>query len=188
VSPVPEKNLSEATASFLRKLSAPRVVKNTDRGRTAGVPAGANEFEYDGKKVFMPMPGDKLIIEGNRKPVQTCVVTGRQFSPLKLPKPLRDRTRPDNLDAFVRWLKVRLGPEPIGTRYEYVIPYFSPLDPGIFLLIRKNGVTESVIGVHFDQEYKNWRIGGHYEPNESPDRVKQLESLILSAKMMSVFR
>jgi hypothetical protein len=89
---------------------------------------------------------------------------------------------------FEEWVDSRLHPGPPGTKTEYVIPYYAPNDPMVYLLIRVDGAVESIIFVVADPSGAGWRVGGHFDPKESPTRIHRLEPLILSAKMISLFR
>ena len=66
--------------------------------------------------------------------------------------------------------------------------YYAPSDPMVYVLVRINGKTESVIFALLRPGGTDWQIGGHFDAKESPTQVQRLEPLILSAKMTSVFR
>lgn len=137
--------------------------------------------------VSIPTTPNELVIQRNASGFQSCVLSNQKLPSLGLPKPIQDKITPDNLPAFERWLQGRLHPR-AGSKSEYVIPYYAPKDPMVYLLIRVNGITESVIFVVASPSGEEWRIGGHFDPKESPAEVRRLEPLILSAKMTSILR
>lgn len=177
-------DLGQTTETFLRRLNEPRVINNAD---TRHQPDNAGRFERGGTVVSIPTPGSEVVVQRNATGFQTCILTNRSFPPLGRPKPIRDKITPDNLGAFEQWLEGRLHP-PVGAKSEYVIPYYAPSDPMIYVLVRVNGATESVIFAVADPGGTGWRIGGHFDPKESPEQVQRLGPLILSARMTSVLR
>jgi len=180
-------NLHESTEIFLRRLSKPRIISQRQGVGFRRRSDNAGRFERDGTVVSVPTPPGELVIQRNPSGFHSCVLSNQQFPSLGLPKAIRDKIAPDNLPALERWLRGRLHPQ-TGSKSEYVIPYYAPKDPMIYLLIRVNGVTESVIFVVASPSGEEWRIGGHFDPRESPTEVRRLEPLILSATMTSVFR
>ena len=181
--PVRTTDLHQATEGFLRRLSEPRVIRQSNTRK----PDSEGRFERGGTAVSIPTPAPEVVVQRNASGLQTCALTDRSFPALGLPRPIRDKVTPDNLSAFEQWLKGRLHPGPAGTKSEYVIPYYSLDDPMVYVLVRVNGKTESVIFVVPMPDGTGWRIGGHFDPKESPTQVQRLEPLILSAKMMWSF-
>ena len=177
-------DLHQATEAFLRRLNEPRVIHQSNTRK----PDGEGRFERGGTAVSIPTPGSEVVVQRNASSFESCLLTDRSFRPLGLPQPIRDKITPDNLGAFERWLEGRLHAGPAGTKSEYVIPYYAPSDPMVYVLIRVNGKTESVIFVLPRPGGTDWQIGGHFDAKESPTQVQRLEPLILSAKMTSVFR
>jgi len=179
--------LGQATEAFLRRLNEPRVVRQSSKIRSRGQPDSAGHFEGGGTVVSIPAPASEVVVQRNASGLQTCVVTNRSFPPLGPPKPIRDKITPENLTSFLQWLEGRLHP-PAGAKSEYVIPYYASNDPMIYVLVRVNGTTESVIFAVADPIGAGWRLGGHFDPKESPAQVQRLEPLILSARMTLVSR
>jgi len=177
-------DLRQATEGFFRRLNEPQVVHESNKRE----PDTEGRFERGGTAVSIPTPGSEVVIQRNAGGFQSCVLTGRSFPPLGLPQPVGSKITPKNLGAFERWLEGRLHPGPAGTKSEYAIPYYAPSDPMVYVLIRVNGKTESVIFVLPGLGGTDWQIGGHFDAKESPTQVQRLEPLILSAKMTSVFR
>jgi hypothetical protein len=182
--PVRTTDLHQATEGFIRRLSEPRVIRQNNTRK----PDSEGRFERGGTAVSIPTPGSEVVVQRNATGFQSCVLTDRSFPPLGLPQAIREKTTPDNLGAFERWLEGRLHPGPAGTKSEYVVPYYSLDDPMIYVLVRINGKTESVIFVLPTPDGTSWRLGGHFDPKESPTQVRRLEPLVLSAKMTSVLR
>jgi len=177
-------DLQQATDGFLQGLNEPRIIHKSNNRK----PESVGRFEHSGTVASIPAAGSEVVVQRNASGFQTCVLPDASFPLLSLPQPIRDKSTPDNLGAFERWLKGRLHPGPAGTKSEYVIPYFAPNDPMVYVLIRINGVTESVVFAVPWPGGTDWQIGGHFDAKESPDQVQRLERLILSAKMTSVFR
>jgi hypothetical protein len=177
-------NLRQATDGFLRKLNEPWVIHESNNRK----PDSEGRFDRGGTAVSIPTPGSEVVVQRNASSFQSCVLTDGSFPPLGLPQPIRDKITPDSLGAFERWLEGRLHPGPAGTKSEYVIPYYAPSDPMVYVLVRINGKTESVIFALLRPGGTDWQIGGHFDAKESPTQVQRLEPLILSAKMTSVFR
>jgi len=181
-------DLRQGTGMFLRGLNESRVIRQSNNPTSRRQPDNAGSFEHGGTVVSIPTPGREVVVQRNASGFQTCVVTNNNLPPLGRPNSIRNRITPDNLSAFEAWLKYRLHAGPVGTKSEYLIPYYAPTDPIVYLLIRVNGVTESVIFVLTKPSGTDWQIGGHFDPKESPTQIRRLAPLILSAKMTSVFR
>jgi hypothetical protein len=178
--------LPQATETFLRRLNVPRVISEGNNAGSSHQSLSAGQFGRGGTALSIPTPENQTVVQRNASGFQTCMVTNRSFPLLGPPKAIRDRFTPENLGAFEQWLESQMHP-PVGAPSEYVIPYYSPNDPMVYVLVRVNGATESVIFVAPDPTGTGWRIGGHFDPKESPAQVQRLEPLILSAKMTSVF-
>ena len=183
----PGADLRQSTEMFLRKLNEPRVISQHHEVDSRLPPDNAGRFEHDGTVVSIPTTPNELVIQRNASGFQSCVLSNQKLPSLGLPKPIQDKITPDNLPAFERWLQGRLHPR-AGSKSEYVIPYYAPEDPLIYVLVRVNGATESVIFAVADPSGPGWRLGGHFDPKESPAQVQRLEPLILSARMASVLR
>jgi hypothetical protein len=177
-------DLQQATEEFLRRLSEPRVIHESDTRK----PDTGGRFRGSTTTLSVPVPGSDVVVQRNASGIQTCTLTDERFPPLRLPGTIRDKITPDNVGAFERWLEGRLQPGSVGAKSEYVIPYYSADDPMVYVQVRINGETESVIFVLPMPDSAGWRIGGHFASKESPTEVQRLEALILSAKMISVFR
>jgi hypothetical protein len=178
-------DLRQATEVFLRRLAEPRVVAQSGSARSQGQIDSAGHFERAGTVLSIPTPASEAVVQRNVSRLQTCILVNRRFPPLGLPKAIRDRIIPNNLKEFQQWLQSRLHPA-VGAKSEYVIPYYGSNDSTIYVLVRVNGVTESVIFAVSDPSGTGWRLGGHFDPRESPTQVQRLAPLILSAKMTSV--
>ncbi len=175
--------LGQATEAFLLELGKPRVVGVA--GKSAKEP---RKYEGGGKVLAIPNPDREVIVPRNVRPLQRCIVSQRTFPPLDSPKAIRGEIKPVTLERFEVWLRARLHPGPPGSKNEYVIPYYSPSDPMVYVLVRVNGVTESVIFAISEPSGENWTIGGHFDVKESPAETSRLSSRILAARMTTVGR
>lgn len=185
--PLRGPEIRQATETFLRRLNEPRVILEGNSARSGRQPESSGHFEGGGTVVEIPTPPDSVVVQRNATGFQTCPMASLSFPALGPPKAVRKKTTPENLGAFERWLEGRPRP-PAGATAEYVIPYYAPSDPLVYVLVRVNRATESVIFVVPGPSGTGWRIGGHFDPKESPAQVRRLEPLILSAKMTSVVR
>lgn len=184
----PGVDVRQMTDAFLRKLREPRVIVEEANNGPARQAGGADRYEGGGKVMAVPSPPNEVIVERNTKGLQTCVVTREHFPRLRTPQPIRDKVRPSNLAEFERWLRERLQPGPSGTSSEYVIPYYAPTDPVIYILVNVNGASESIVIVAPASDDVGWRIGGHFDSKESPKQMERLRSLVLAARMTSILR
>jgi hypothetical protein len=182
-----EKDIQQATSEFLRKLSEPQVTQVQMSGDSRDH-RDAGRFEKGGNTLSIPGPSSQVVFQRSASPFQTCVLTRQLLPALGLPRAIRDRIQPGNLGELEKWLKGRLHTGPGNSRSEYVIPYYAPEDPMIYVLVRVDEVTESVILILPDTDGAAWSIGGHFDAKESPAQLQRMERLILSAKMISVIR
>ncbi len=106
------------------------------------------------------------------------------FPKLGPPRAITQRIVPRNLGTLEVWLS-GLHTKP-GTKSEYVIPYYAIEDPMIYVLVRVNEATESIISVLPDPDL-GWRLGGHFDVRESPGLTRRLQNLILSVRLATVF-
>ena len=176
------------TDTFVRKLHGPRVIVEEANKGTARQGGGADRYEAGGAVLAIPSPPKEVVVERNTTGLQTCVLTGKSFPLLGPPQPTRDRVTPSNLTEFERWLRDTLQPGPPGTRSEYVIPYYAPGDPLVYILVNVSGATESIVIAAPLPGGAGWRIGGHFDSTESPRQLQRLRSLVLAARMTSILR
>jgi hypothetical protein len=174
----------EAETTLLAELGEPRILAGpapASDGRESGV----GRFAGGGAVFVIPAPSQEVAVRRNVAGVQSCVLQNNRFPPLRLPRSVRNKIKPDGVLELELWLKGRLHP-PSGKTIEYIIPYYAPSDPVVYVLVRVGGITESVVLVVRSPAGGGWQIGGHLDPNESPDRMRRVEGLILSARMVSV--
>jgi len=177
------KDLYQVSDDFLRNLGESRSSQDSN----AYKPGSERRFEGGGTSVLIPTPSGESA-QAKAVNVQSCLLSDRRFPPLGPPRPIRSKITPNNIEAFKRWLQGRLQPGPVGTKSEYVIPYYDPSDPMIYVLVITNGKTESVVFAVPRQGEADWRIGGHFDAKESTTEVERLEHLIRSSKLTSVYR
>ena len=176
--------LRQATEVFLRKLNEQRVVSEDRNAGPRDKIEGAGHWESGATVLSIPAPRGEVVVRRDAGSFQTCTIN-TSFPRLDSPKSIRDKITPEDLSAFQQWLEGRLHP-PAGATSEYVIPYYGSNDPMVYVLVRVNGTTESVIFAVADPRGTGWRLGGHFDPKESPTQVQRLEPLILSGRMTSV--
>jgi hypothetical protein len=180
--------ISPATDAFLHSLNEPRIVAEGGDTGSRGLAGSYGPLEGRGVVQSIPTPGRVVVVQQSTSGFQSCNLPNWSFPPLGPPVPIRDKITPASLSSFKGWLDGNLHPWPVGAKSEYVIPYYGPDDPMVYVLVRVGGVTESVIFIVAEPDGDGWRIGGHFDPKESPAQVHRLARLILSARMTSVVR
>ena len=180
-------NLRQATAEFLGKLSAPRILES----RTSTSPATSGQWTREDQpaavvEVQIPPPSEKLVIQRRIQDLHTCTLAGSRFPPLDLPKVIQEKTIPPNLADFKAWIASRFPASPPGQKSEWIIPYYDPSDPIIFLLNRVNGVAKLVIGASPARNGEGWQMACHFDLTEGAAELRRLAPRIVTAQMATL--
>ena len=126
--------LRQASHTFLWRLNKPRVIPEASNAGSRRQADSAGHFESGGTVLSIPTPGREVVIQRNAGKFQTCA-TNRSFPALGLPRPIRDKIKPEDLSAFQQWLEGRLHAA-AEAKSEYVIPYYASNDPMVYVLVR----------------------------------------------------
>ena len=168
----PDEDLTVATAKFLAWNPQ---VSVTIRG-------GSKETSFvgSGSRYQLPAlaPGPKVVS------MERCQ-TSFQLHAFGPPKAIASRVRPSGFD-LLRDTLLGLPRSPDGTGKKFVVPYYSPSDPMVPILVRRKGVGNSLLLLVHDYDYGGWKVGGHLDSSDNAPRVRELANLINLARMATI--